>query len=397
MSLINQMLQDLDARGGDGARSDAIHAGVRAVPERRQNKVVWWFAIGGALLLGSAITWLGLRASIPPAPAPRIMPAPELALKLAPDLRTLQGAVAIQPTITGKPTPVPSIEASPTAAEQVSEQTSARPVAAEAKDSPSTKIQKKRAASQALESTDMQSPVMSSSVGTVPKVEPAPASVSPQRREHGEHVEQRDASQLADPNKQVKELTKQQRAENEYRKAVMLISAGKAADAINDLEQALQFDALHAAARQALVGVLLAENRKDEALRKLQEGLSLDPSQAGMAMILARLQLEKSDVHVATETLQRTLPYAVDKADFQAFLAALLQRESRHKEAIEHYLAALQKMPQNGVWWMGLGISLQADGRLRDAREAFGRAKTSNGLSTELQAFVEQRLGQLPN
>ena len=44
---------------------------------------------------------------------------------------------------------------------------------------------------------------------------------------------------------------------------------------------------------------------------------------------------------------------------------------------------------------MGLGISLQAENRTADAHEAFARAKATNTLTPELQAFVEQKLQQL--
>jgi MSHA biogenesis protein MshN len=143
-----------------------------------------------------------------------------------------------------------------------------------------------------------------------------------------------------------------------------------------------------------LVGLLLQGKSTDEAVRRAQEGLALDPSQFGLAMILARTQVELRDVKSALATLERSLPYATERADYQAFLAALLQRDKRDKEAIDHYVAALAKVPQNGVWWMGLGISLQAENRLPEAKEAFGRAKTSNTLTPELLAFVNQKLSQ---
>jgi MSHA biogenesis protein MshN len=112
-------------------------------------------------------------------------------------------------------------------------------------------------------------------------------------------------------------------------------------------------------------------------------------------MILARLLVEKGQLHQAIETLRHTLPHASEHADYQAFLAALLQRDAKHKEAIEHYAVALRQNPQNGIWWMGMGISLQAENRFSEAQEAFSRAKTSNMLSAELLAFVDQKLNQL--
>jgi MSHA biogenesis protein MshN len=195
--------------------------------------------------------------------------------------------------------------------------------------------------------------------------------------------------------KQMKELTAQQRAEEEYRRATVVLNQGRRSDAIAALEKALQLDAQHSVARQTLAGLLLDDKRNDEAMRKLQDGLNSDKNHPAIAMMLARLQVDKGDLRSAVETLQRTLPYASDRADYQAFLAALLQREGRHKEASQHYLLALHKSPQNGLWWMGIGISLQADNRLAEARDAFGRAKAAGNLSPELLAFVEQKLNQL--
>jgi MSHA biogenesis protein MshN len=72
-----------------------------------------------------------------------------------------------------------------------------------------------------------------------------------------------------------------------------------------------------------------------------------------------------------------------------------LQRLNRHAEAAEQFAAALRVMPGNGVWWMGLGMSLAADGRKDVAREAFSRARASGSLSPELTQYVEQRIRAL--
>ncbi|MGZ5858479.1 MAG: tetratricopeptide repeat protein [Burkholderiaceae bacterium] len=231
---------------------------------------------------------------------------------------------------------------------------------------------------------------------TAPKAVAVPASVPVPANERVSPTlaKVNDASPIS-INKQVNELTVQQRAENEYRKALLLIQQGKPAEAIAGMEQALQLDRQKVSARQALAGLLIDANRQDEAVHRLQEGLAIDPTQTGLAMILARLQVEKGELKHALETLEHTLPYATDRADYQAFLAALLQRDGRNKDAIEHYALALHQNPQNGIWWMGMGISLQAENRLSEARESFGHAKSSNVLSPELQAFVDQKLNQL--
>jgi MSHA biogenesis protein MshN len=159
------------------------------------------------------------------------------------------------------------------------------------------------------------------------------------------------------------------------------------------LEQALKYEPAHEAARQTLVGLLIEANRNDEAMRQLQLGLTLDPRQPAMAMLLARLQIERGGNGI--DTLMRTLPYAGNDADYHAFLAAALARQQRHREAAEQYHQAVRAVPSNGVWWMGLGISLQAEKRNGEALDAFQRARAGGGLSQELQGFVERRIQQL--
>jgi MSHA biogenesis protein MshN len=198
---------------------------------------------------------------------------------------------------------------------------------------------------------------------------------------------------VADNALQMKQSNPRQEAENEYRRALALVQDGRVTAGISALEQTLRLSPRHDAARQTLIGLLLESRRSDEAMQQLEQGLALDPAQTAMAMTLARLQVERGGP--ALQTLQRSLSNAQDNPDYQSFIAALLQREQRHKEAVEHYTSALRMNPKNGIWWMGLGISLQADQRLPEARMAFQKAKASGTLDGELPNFVDKKLQQL--
>jgi MSHA biogenesis protein MshN len=184
-----------------------------------------------------------------------------------------------------------------------------------------------------------------------------------------------------------------QRAEGEYRRALASLQEGRMTETVAALEQALKYEPAHEAARQTLVGLLIEANRTDEAMRQLQLGLTLDPRQPAMAMLLARLQIERGGNGI--DTLTRTLPYAGNDPDYRAFLAAALARQQRHREAAEQYQQAVRAVPGNGVWWMGLGMSLQAEKRNGEALDAFQKARASGTLSQELQAYVERRIQQL--
>lgn len=148
----------------------------------------------------------------------------------------------------------------------------------------------------------------------------------------------------------------------------------------------------HAAARQSLVGLLLQGNRLTEAVPILREGLATAPEQIGWAMTLARIQAGTNEYPAAFDTLSRSAPHARDQPDYQAFLGTVLQRLERPVDAIAHYEVALRAKPQEARWWVGYGIALEQAGRQADSREALARARTIGGLSPEIRQFVDERL-----
>jgi MSHA biogenesis protein MshN len=193
----------------------------------------------------------------------------------------------------------------------------------------------------------------------------------------------------------MKQISTAQKADAEFRKAAALMQQGRIADALAGFQAALRLDPGHDSARQALIALLLEGKRGMEAESVLQDRLKNKPDHIAFTMMLARLQVERGAVAEATETLEKALPYADTQADYQAFLAALLQRQNRHEEAITHYRIALQLSPNNGVWLMGYGLSLQAKQRNADAKEAFKRALDTQTLSPDLQAFVQTKIKEL--
>lgn len=189
-----------------------------------------------------------------------------------------------------------------------------------------------------------------------------------------------------------KQISPAQQADAEFHKASSLAQQGRIFDALAGYEAALRLNPEHDTARQALVALLLESKRGADAERVLQEAIKSRPEHAGFAMLLARLQVERGAVDEALAILEKSLPFASQQADYQAFLAALLQRQNRHNEAIARYQIVLQLAPNNGIWLMGYGISLQAAQRNAEAKDAFKRALGTQMLSPELREFVHQKL-----
>ena len=193
----------------------------------------------------------------------------------------------------------------------------------------------------------------------------------------------------------IKQMDPQQRTENVFRQANEFLQQGDASRAMDGFAQVLLQDPLHDSARQALATLLLREKKNAEVERLLGERLALAPNHAAFAMTLARLQADRGDSEAAIDTLRIMLPSVRANASYHATLAALLARREQHAQAVTQYQAALRLAPQAGVWWMGLGMSLQATGNLADARDALRRARASGDLSPEVAAYVDQRLKQL--
>lgn len=398
MSVINQVLQDLEKRGAPVTRdhADDVTSQVRAVPMRQAVAGAWLYGLVLLGLLAVAGGWFFLntphRVSAPlvasSQPSKPIQPADSHTPPTPPAQAV--ATVATAPVVASTPVTVP-------APASLITDTSAVPLLLSLKLGDIHPPKAVAVTSQDVPArAEKPKPVTAAAPALKASVEPV-APVAPMLDKSVVVKSPPSTSAPVGPTvdgKQIKQVNPRQRAEHEFRKAVALMHQGRINEALDGYGTALQYDAAYEAARQAMAGLLLENQRSGEAERILQEGVKLNPRQTGFVMILARIQMERGDAAAALDTLQKSLPHAINQAEYRAFMGALLQRQSRHKEAAEHYRAAVSLSPGSGVWLMGLGISLQAEGQTAEAHDAFLRARESHSLNTDLQAFVEQRIKQ---
>ncbi|MEZ5614903.1 MAG: tetratricopeptide repeat protein [Rhodocyclaceae bacterium] len=402
MSLINQMLQDLESRRATLSGDAGTAQDIRSLPPSRRASPRSGFLLGAvmvALLLGVAAWWFlgGMPAGTAPTqtPAPAtISPAP-VAIAPAP----LPPPAAVEPASLPAPLPTPATaaEASPAGVSEKPIGLPPPPAAiAQPSSAPAAGPKTETAAQRALPASPISKPPaprlqavkksglkVETALSRVPEADVAAAVVDGAAADEG-RIE-----------KKMRQTTSRERAENEYRRALGMVNQGRIQEGADVLRGALSEDAGHTGARLALFGLLVEQRRFEDARRLLEEVLARDPAQPRFASRLARLQLEGGDIEGAERTLRKAAAAAVENPEFRAFHAAVLQRLTLHKDAVAEYRAALRLLPQAGIWWMGLGISLEADGKPAEAREAYERARATGNLSVELAAFVDQKLRRL--
>ena len=332
MSLINQVLRDLDAR--HAARENrALPSEVRPLPPAGADRrgVVTLSAIASLALMG-AVWWAArdnVASPVSAAPAP-VASTPVVETPAPPVL-----VIAPPPALSTEETPAP-----PAAG--------ARPPA----DAPPASLQ------------------MAGSLKTAVPVAPpvAPPRIEKQSRDDGRGL-----------------------ADAAWRRAAGELREGRTEEATASLREALRAEPGHTDARQLLLSILVERRQWPEAEALLRAGLESVPGHGPWAMALARIQVERGQTELAWQTLDKYLPAGQNDADYQGFAGVLLQRLQRPAEAIRHYEAALSLKPE-ARWWAGLGLALEAAGRTDEAREALHRAQAAGGLTPDMAAVVERHL-----
>ncbi len=347
MSIINQMLRDLDARHASASERAGLPANLRTLPQEPVRRSPTLLLLLAGLFAGALIAWFILDQQ-----APQPVPPPP-------------------PTVTQPSTP----PAEPQPVQPASQATVPAPMTVQA---PVAAVPKPVAATPPPAAVSVKTAPVTIAVAADRPVQP----VNPPSAPTGE----------VQIDKQPKGGVARERAEAEFRRGMQAAGSGDGATALPALRRAIELDPQFAKARQALLSVLAGSRQWDEVRRVAEAGLALDPTRSGWAAILARLQHEQGDTAGAVRTLEVHAAHAAGDADYQGLFAFLLQKSQRPAEAVQRYQAALGLRPGEGRWWYGLGLALEAAGRGEEAKAAFGRARDTGSLPADMLGIIEQKL-----
>lgn len=411
MSIINQMLRDLDARHASEQERAGLPPRLRTLPPRQLARGGDWRMlvagmVAGGTLVGVAAAWYFSPGAQPPAaalPAPASRPA--AAVPPVPQGSPAAAVPAGDPAdaadmklstllAAAKPEPEPESTA-PARAQPVAPPAPApKSVAkvAEAAPAPARPVPEVKPASGAKPAAEQARPAQpAKAAAETPRPAPEPPKAAREARAAAAPT-----AEPAAPDAQIDKRAKgghaRELADAEYRKGMQAMKRGDSAAAAPLFKHALELDPGHARARQALLSVLVGGRQWADAQQVAQSGLALDPAQTGWATILARLQFEQGDTAAAIATLENHAVHAGGDAEYQGLFAYLLQKQQRPAEAAQRFRTALALRPGEGRWWFGLGLALEAAGQGGEAKEAYAKAREVGNLPADMLSVIEQKL-----
>lgn len=383
MSVINQMLKDLEQRqsGSDGAA-------VYVAPARQQG---WWMLVL-TLLCTLALAILGWRTWIYWQQSQRTaQPTVQLTTQLAPVSEPSLPASSATEVVAVAPEPSGAAASGVVGVDGSIAARASDTADLEPGSSASGEVADEAPASQALAETPPEDEVTPSDEELQPDLyaelaaeqEAAPQEVAAPPRKPG--VLKIETVDLSEP-----EL-----AALAERKATTAMAKGQMREAQDNYYQVLLHDPHNQGAREQLAGLLYGEGRLTEASQVLEEGLRLDPAQADLRLLLARVAISGGDRQKALDWLTGYQPDLAANLDYYATWAGLAQELGQPAQASELYVKLLRQQPDQGRWWLGLGVAEDGQGHRQRALDAYGNAQLHGDLGEASTRWLEQRIAQL--
>jgi Flp pilus assembly protein TadD len=184
-------------------------------------------------------------------------------------------------------------------------------------------------------------------------------------------------------------------AQDAYNDGLAHLNAGDTAGAEQRFRAALQQMPGFDPAREALARLLSQTGRSAAAEAIITEGIKVARDKPRFARLDAELLVRRGAVADALRVLESALPDIHVMPEHYAFMAALAQRSGDNTRAAKLYQEVLAIRPDDGVWWTGLGISLERLKQVQAALNAYRHASQTGDLNPDVAQFVAQRIKAL--
>lgn len=180
-------------------------------------------------------------------------------------------------------------------------------------------------------------------------------------------------------------------AEAAYREGMRELRNANQPGAIQQFRDALERDAMHHEARLELAVLLFSRGALNEALQLLAAGQQLAPNFNEFRLVEARILVRAGDLEEALQVLNGTSTILPTDADIFILRGSLATELGQYGVAVHSYRELVTWRPNQGTWWLGLGYALEMNGERAEAAEAYRQALRDTRLTAESRRFVMDR------
>jgi tetratricopeptide (TPR) repeat protein len=157
---------------------------------------------------------------------------------------------------------------------------------------------------------------------------------------------------------------------------------------------------------QTIVGrIFEANGQADQAVASYRKALAADDGFAAARLALIKLELSRGNRDAAIAEAKKAAADMPTSPEIQYLLGEMAARQNDYVAALGYLERAMKGMPGNADGWALLGHAYQANTRVSDAAEAYGKAvelapqnykyRTTYGLLLGMKGELEEGLAQL--
>ncbi|WP_057832752.1 tetratricopeptide repeat protein [Colwellia sp. TT2012] len=162
------------------------------------------------------------------------------------------------------------------------------------------------------------------------------------------------------------------------------------AKAENLLEDVLIIKPSDSQTRKKLAALWFGRQAYQDAVNLLSQGIALNGKDSSLREMQARIYLKQGQARAALNTLK---PLADLKDEqYQIMLANTAQHAQQHEAGIAAYKMLITMQPTKGRWQMGLAVLYDKNSQFSLASKAYKTALTNHDLSISSEDFVKQRI-----
>lgn len=195
--------------------------------------------------------------------------------------------------------------------------------------------------------------------------------------------------------KEAPEFTNEQMDTIAVQEALGQISDGKIEEANETLERFIATNRFAHQSRETYAKLLMSRGYINEANALIDEGVELAPNHSGFKKVKARLLMSVGEISEAVTLLISRAPDIEDDSEYHDLLASAQLSSRDFSGAVISYRGLVQHDQTQGKWWYGFAAAHDQLGNSGEARQAYSQAIQYSNLSANLRRRSQERLGAL--